>query len=359
MSTSNRLPAIPPRRIVHLAEGKFTLRTAKMTTGVLRYGYHTNVAVIDSTKAGQTAEQVIGWGGNCPVVASLQDSLKFKPEAMLIGITPAGGQLPESMRQVCLEAIEQGLDVYAGLHDFLTEDPDISAAAARKGVKLWDIRNPGRKLPVGGGLARWSKSYISLMVGSDCAIGKMTAALEIDREAKRRGMKSEFIATGQCGIAIAGWGSPIDAIPGDFMAGCVERDVMSVDGEADMILVEGQGSLLHPGFSSVTLALLHGSIPHSLVLNHQVTRKEISNIKDVPIPSLPEVIQPYIDLAAPFRKPHFIATALNTSGISEEEARQAVRDAEKSTGVPATDPIRFGPGKLVDAIIEHKKMIGY
>jgi uncharacterized NAD-dependent epimerase/dehydratase family protein len=186
----------------------------------------------------------------------------------------------------------------------------------------------------------------------------MTVALEVDRCAQKRGIKTEFIATGQCGIAIAGWGSPIDAIPGDFMAGCVERDVMSVDGQADMILVEGQGSLLHPGFSSVTLALLHGSIPHSIILNHQLTRKEISNIKDVPIPSLTEVVRPYLDLASPFRRPHLVGISINTSGTSEEEALAAIAAAEKELGVPATDPIRFGPEKLVDALAAHKKLIG-
>lgn len=350
--------AIEPKRLVHLAEGKFSLRFSKMTTGVLRYGYHENVAVIDSTQAGSTADEVIGFGGPVPVVSSLKESLKYNPEALLIGITPPGGQLPDSMRSIILEAISHGMDIYAGLHDFLEEDPEISAAASAKGVKLWDIRRPGKKLPVGAALARWSKSYISLIVGSDCAIGKMTVALEVDRLAKNRGIKSEFIATGQCGIAIAGWGSPIDAIPGDFMAGCVERDVMSVDGEADLILVEGQGSLLHPGFSSVTLALLHGSIPHSLILNHQVTRTQIGNVKDLPIPSLNEVIAPYIQLASPFRVPHFIAVSLNTSGLSVEEARKAVADAERECGVPATDPIRFGPEKLVDAMMEHKKRIG-
>ncbi|CAN5397172.1 DUF1611 domain-containing protein [soil metagenome] len=349
---------IPPRRLIHLAEGKFSHRNSKMTTGVLRYGYHENLAVIDSTQAGKTSEQVVGCGGNTPVVASLAEALKYKPEAILIGITPAGGQLPDDMKQIILQAIEAGLDVYAGLHDFIEEDSEIAAAAKRKGVKLWDIRRPGKKLPVGGGLCRWSKSYISLMVGSDCAIGKMTVALEVDRAAKRRGIRSEFIATGQCGIAIAGWGSPIDAIPGDFMAGCVERDVMTVDGNADLILVEGQGSLLHPGFSSVTLALLHGAIPHSLILNHQVTRKEISNIQDVPIPSLNEVIEPYIKLASPFRTPHLVGISLNTVGISEAEAKRAIVDAEKSCGVPATDPVRFGPDKLVDALVEHKKRIG-
>lgn len=350
-------PSIQKKRIVHLAEANFTLRNAKMTTGVLRYGYHESVAVIDSFTAGKTAQEVVGCGGAVPVVSSLAEAMKCKPEALLIGITPSGGRLPEQMKTVCMEAISLGLDVYAGLHDFLNEDEDLARFAAEKGVRLWDIRRPPKHMPVGGGLCRWSKSYITLMVGSDCAIGKMTVALEIDLAAKRRKIRSEFVATGQCGIAIAGWGSPVDAIPGDFMAGMVERDVMSVDG-ADMILVEGQGSLLHPGFSSVTLGLLHGSIPHSLILCHQTTRKEVSKIKDVPIPPLPKVIQPYIDLASPFRKPEFVGVSLNTSGTTDEEARAAIEEAEKVCGVPATDPVRYGADKLVDALEAHRRKLG-
>ena len=346
-----------PRRVVHLAEGKFSLRNSKMTTGVIRYSVHHSVAVIDSTQVGKTAQEVLGFGGDVPVIASLQDSYKYKPEVLLIGITPPGGQLPDYMRPMILEAMSQGMDIWAGLHDFLSEDAELTAAAARHGVKIWDIRKPGKKLPVGGGLCRWSKSYISLMVGTDCALGKMTVALEIDRVAKARGTHSEFVATGQCGIAIAGWGSPIDAIPGDFMAGCVERDVMSVEG-ADMILVEGQGALMHPGFSSVTLALIHGSCPDSLIMCHQLTRKEISNIKGITIPSLTEVLKGYVEMARLIKPTTLVGVAINTSGVPDDEARAALKAAEAEMGVPATDVIRYGAEPLYDALMAHKKTIG-
>jgi len=348
---------IEPKRIVHLAEGKFSLRYSKMTTGVIRYGIHHSVAVIDSTHAGKTSQDVIHAGGDIPVVSSLAEAMKLKPEVMLIGITPPGGQIPDSMRPVILEAIRNGLDVWAGLHDFMDEDPEIAAAAAKHNVKLWDIRKPGKKLPVGGGLCRYAKSYISLMVGTDCALGKMTVALEIDRAAKKQGAHTEFVATGQCGIAIAGWGSPIDAIPGDFMAGCVERDCMAVDG-ADMILVEGQGALMHPGFSSVTLALLHGSCPDSVILCHQVSRKEISNIKEVPIPSLMTVLEGYLKLAEPIKRTHLVGVALNTTGLNDHEAKAAIAAAERECGVPCTDVVRYGAEPLYEALGRHRKFIG-
>lgn len=359
MTPTSSAPPKVRKRLVHLAEGSFSLRHAKMTTGVLRYGTQESVAVIDSTQAGRTVEEVVGFGGGVPVVASLAEALPLGPEALLIGITPSGGRLPEGMRAVVLEAIANGLDVYAGLHDFLCEDGEIVSAAEEAGVTLWDIRKPPRSMPVGEGRCRRAPSYICLTVGSDAAIGKMTAALEIDRELRARGLRSEFVATGQCGIAIAGWGSPIDAIPGDFMAGMVERDVLSRDG-ADVILVEGQGSLYHPGFSSVTLGLIHGACPHSLVLCHQVGRTAISTIPDMPIPPLDEVVRLYEAMAQTVRPQCRVAgLSLNTSGVADDEARRAIDEAEALLGLPATDPVRYGPRKLANALMSHRMDLGF
>ncbi len=329
-----------------------------MTTGVLRYGIHDSVAVIDESKAGQTANEVIGFGGDVPVVASLEDAMKFKPEALLVGITPTGGRLPDDLKNMILDAIDKGLDCWAGLHDFMSEDPDIADAANRNGVEIWDLRKPGKNLPVGGGLCRWSDNYIALMVGTDAAIGKMTVACEMNRDMNMRGINSEFVATGQVGIAIAGWGSPIDAIPGDFMAGCVERDVMACK-DVDVVLVEGQGSLYHPGFSSVTLALIHGSCPDGIILCHQSTRKEVSKIKDIPIPPLNEVADLYLHQVKHLKPDaKIIGVSINSSGTSEEEIQAEIKEVEALLGVPATDPVRFGTKKLIDAVEAHRKEVG-
>lgn len=346
------------RRIVHLAEGKFAQRSAKMSVGVIRYGVHESVAVIDSTQAGKTCQQAIGAGGETPIVSTLAEALALKPDTLLIGTTPVGGRLPQESRGIVRAAIEANLDIWTGLHDFLSDDEELGSYAKEQGVKIWDIRKPAKNLPVGGGLCRWSKSYVSLMVGTDCALGKMTVALEIDREAQRTGINTAFIATGQTGIAIAGWGSPVDAIAGDFMAGAVERDVLSVDGKVDMILVEGQGSLLHPGYSPVTLGLMHGCCPDSMILCGQITRTEISNIKDLPIPSLSVVGKLYTDLIAPVKPSEIVGIAINTSGVDEEEAKAYLKEVENECGLPATDTVRFGAGPLVAALNEHRKSIG-
>lgn len=342
---------IEVKRIVHYAEGDFSLRRAKMSVGVIRYGIHESVAVIDSTQAGKTSQEVIGAGGDLPLVASLEKGMEYQPEVLLIGITPVGGRLNDQLRAVILEAISRGLDVYAGLHDFLTHDPEITAAAADAGVRLKDLRKPAHDLPVGKGRCRHAKSKVVLTVGSDAATGKMTVALEVQRELIRRGVNAEFIATGQVGIAIAGWGSPIDAIAGDFIAGAVERDILAIDGQADVILVEGQGSLLHPGFSSVTLGLLHGACPDAIILNHQITRTEISNMEtSIPIPPLDQVAKLYLDIMAPIQPTKLIACTINSAGVDEAEARAYIETAENLLGVPTEDVVRFGSGRIADAI---------
>lgn len=343
-----------PRKLVHLAEGNLSPRNAKTSNGVIRYGRHTTVAVIDSTNAGKTVDQCLGGAGaGIPVVSSLAEAMAHEPDTLLIGIAPTGGVLPDTWRATICVALRAGLDVVSGLHSFLSDDAEFVAAAEQGGAAIWDVRRAEKELPVGGGLCRWAKSYIALMVGSDCAIGKMTVALEIDRDARARGVQSEFVATGQTGIMIAGWGSPIDALPGDFMAGAVERDILSVDG-ADMILVEGQGSLLHPGFSSVTLALLHGSCPDGLILCHDVSRTAVSKIREVPFPSLPQIVEDYVRLLAPMKHTELVGVSLNTSSLDEAAARAACEDAARECGVPATDPVRFGPAPLTDALIAHR-----
>ena len=347
------------RSIVHLAEGSFSLRHAKMSTGVIRYSNQKSVAVIDSTQAGKTVEEVTGIKSEIPVpiVASIEDAFQYNPNTLLIGITPTGGKIPQAWRQVIESAMDHGMDIISGMHEFLSNDPVYLEKSKQANIEIWDLRKPSPTIPVGGGLCRWAKSYICLTVGTDCAIGKMTVALEIQKEAIEQNLTTEFIPTGQTGIAIAGWGSPIDAIAGDFMAGAVEQDILSRD-DADLILVEGQGALLHPGYSSVTLALLHGSCPDSLVLCHRIDRKEISKIRDIPIPSFRETIENYLVLAKPIKPTKIVAFAVNTAGHPEEEVLDYLKKVEDELQVPATDPVRYGSSEIVKAIKKHKLEIG-
>lgn len=341
------------RRIAILAEGSFSLFGAKTAVGVLRYSRHETVAVIDSQHAGKTVGEVLPFGGSIPIVASVQEALPYKPEVLLIGIAPTGGQLPPSFRHAVLQGIENGLDIWSGLHYFLSEDEELVKEAARCGVLLWDVRKPRQGLVVGSGKALAARAYIILTVGIDCNVGKMTAALELRDAFAACGLRAAFVATGQTGILIEGEGTPLDAVPGDFMAGEVERLVMRCDAEGvDVILVEGQGSLLHPGFGPVTLALMLGSMPDAYVLCSVPSRTTYRPDHLIPIPPLHDVIRLYEDImAVSYKAPKVQGVALNTSELSEDEAQEIIRKYENDLKLPVCDPIRTGVGPLVERLM--------
>ncbi|GAB4325289.1 MAG: DUF1611 domain-containing protein [Candidatus Sumerlaeia bacterium] len=340
------------RRIVALAEKAFNFKSAKTAVGVIRYSFHDVVAVIDSEKAGLKVRDVIeGLDRDIPIVPSLDEAMRYEPDCLLIGVAPRGGALPPEWREIIKAALERGLHVYNGLHSFLTDDRELRALARRHHAIIWDVRRPEPNLPVALGLSHSTKSYIVETVGSDCSVGKMTAALEVMQALRRKGLKAEFVATGQTGILISGWGQPVDAIVGDFMAGAVEHEVLKLDGQVDVILIEGQGSLLHPGYSSVTLALLHGGAPDALILCHQSTRHEIAGGYNIPIPPLSRLREIYETAASWIHPTQTLAVSLNTYGLSDDEARADIARVAQETGLPTTDPVRFDPDVIADAIV--------
>jgi uncharacterized NAD-dependent epimerase/dehydratase family protein len=321
---------------------------AKTAVGVLRYGRDPIVALIDSERAGRTAADVYGLRPDVPIVAGVRD-LPSEARRLLIGIASRGGQLPDQMRAEILAAIERGLDVFNGLHTFITQDPELVAAAKRRGVELVDLRAVPEDLPVGLGLTHREGSHVVLTVGSDCNVGKMSTSLELDALARRQGLSSTFVATGQTGIMIAGSGIAIDRVISDFVAGATEQIVLPAAERFDWVFVEGQGSLGHPGYSGVTLGLMHGTAPDMMVLCHQPTRTRIRRY-EVPIPPLRDVLRMYEE-AASWRAPSTVAAvALNTYDLDEHAAREAIARAEDETGVPADDVVRFGARKLLDAL---------
>ena len=191
-----------------------------------------------------------------------------------------------------------------------------------------------------------------LTVGSECAIGKMTVSLELDRAARARGLASRFVPTGQTGIAIAGWGIAVDAVVSDFIAGAAERLV--VEGHergGELLLVEGQGALLHPAYSGVTLGLIHGSAPHAFVLCHLAGQTEVEGYPGHAIPSLPELVELHERISLPARKAKVAAIALNTRLLDEDAARDAIDAAAAETGLVADDPVRFGSERVLDAVL--------
>ncbi len=336
------------KRYLLLAEGfSGDPHYGKTMRGIMRYRRDDVVAILDSTRAGETED-------GFPVVGSVDEALPYEPATALVGVATQGGRFPPAWMQILRRCVEAGLDVENGLHVFLADEPELRGMAGQHGVELRDLRRPPRDLSTATGANLDVPATIVLTVGSDCAIGKMTVSLELDLEARRRGVRSAFVPTGQTGIAIAGWGIAVDAVVADFIAGAAERLVVEGhDRGGDLLWVEGQGAILHPVYSGVTLGLYHGSVPHLLVLCHEAGRSEIEGAGSGPhlIPPLRELVELHERLALPARPARVVAVAVNTRALGDEAARAAVAAAEEETGVPADDPVRFGAGKLVDAVL--------
>ena len=333
------------RRLLILAEGRSgDPHYGKTARGVIRYRPDAVVAVLDSQSEATEHE-------GFPLVRTVADAMQYEPTAALVGVATQGGRFPPAWRELLRDCIEAGLDVENGLHEFISTDPELAQLAATHGVELRDLRQPpaGLNVPTGENLTHGATSI--LMVGSDCAIGKMTVALELDREARARGIRSEFIPTGQTGIAIAGWGISVDAVVSDFVAGAAEQLVLEgVRRGGEVLFVEGQGSLLHPAYSGVTLGLLHGSAPHAYVLCHKADERFVDGDERFPIPPLSELVALHERISLLARPATVLAVALNTRDLDDEAARAAIVAAEEETGLPADDPVRFGATKLVDAL---------
>jgi uncharacterized NAD-dependent epimerase/dehydratase family protein len=338
-------------RLAILTEGLFDDHHAKTAHGVIRYGTREVVGVVDSTQAGRTASEVVPFCERpVPIVATLQEAVELGANTMLIGIAPTGGKLDAAWRALVLQAIERGMNVEAGLHTILAEDPEFSAAAEAKGVTLRDLRLPPPDLGVPQLNSRRPGLKVVHSVGSDVAIGKKAVTLELDMAARRRDLRSVYVPTGQTGIAIAGWGIAVDHVLSDYVSGAAERLVNEGSERGDLLFVEGQGCLFHPAYSAVTLGLLHGSLPDALVLAHKAGATQLVGY-DVAIPPLSELVSAYESISRPLRPTRVAAIALNTSDLDDAAARRAVSDTEAETGLVADDLVRFGPDRVLDAVL--------
>ena len=346
-------------RFLVLAEGKFGPLSSKTANGVIRYTPQRCVAVLDTTQAGKTSQEVIGLGGSIPVVGSFQEGLKRKPNALLIGIAPQGGQLPVEWRGWIRQAIVHRLEIWSGLHFFIGDDVEFGPLAKKHGVPIHDLRKPPADLPISTGRVREVAATVVLTVGSDCNVGKMTASLQLRDGLKQRGRKVAFAGTGQTGILIEGWGIGVDAVVSDFVGGAAERLVLDAAKDNEIVLVEGQGSLIHPGYSAVTYGLIHGSLPHAFVMCTQPSRQTVDSNEWVRIPPLKDLIALHEAVIAPLRPAPVIALSLNTYDLSDAAAKDAIQRAHDETGLPATDPVRYDPEPIVEAVDAfHRERVG-
>ena len=316
----------------------------------LRYSQTDIVAIIDPETAGESSVKLTGIERSVPIVKNTQAALVYKPDVLLIGIAPSGGQLSAELFAEIAIAVKGGLSIVNGLHTPLNANfPDL-----QPGQWIWDLRQEPTGLTIGTGKARSLTAQRILTVGTDMSIGKMSTSLELHRAALNQGIKAQFLATGQAGIAISGQGIALDAIRVDFAAGAVEKAVLELAADQELVIIEGQGSLLHPG-STATLPLIRGSQPTGLVLVHRAGATNLRDLPYVSLPPLTEVIQLYETVSGvfgTFGQVKVKAIALNTQGMDNSEAEAAIKSTTELTGLPCSDVVRYGGARLLSAVYE-------
>ncbi|WP_449417335.1 DUF1611 domain-containing protein [Phormidium nigroviride] len=329
-------------------KGKF----GKTGLAFLRYSEASVVAAIDTECAGQSLCELTGISREVPIVASVKEALSYSPDILLIGIAPSGGVLPTEWLEEINRAIAAGLSVVNGLH---TQLAPLIKIPLKDDQWIWDVRQEPQKV---GAIASAKAADLNcrrvLTVGTDMSVGKMSTSLELHRTCLKRGLRSKFLATGQAGLMIAGDGIPLDAVRVDFAAGAVEQMVVEFGCDRDILHIEGQGSLLHPG-STATLPLLRGSQPTHLVLAHRAGQTHIRHHPRILIGSLSKVVELYemvSKAAGAFVGAKVSAIALNTHHLEETAAQLAIAEIQSETGLPCTDPVRFGADVLLDAIAD-------
>lgn len=353
MSSSTPPNVREPQRLAILQHGGFSSRYGKTGLSLLRYRGAEVVAVIDREMAGRSLREVSRLPDvpDIRVVGSLEEALASQPTVLAIGISPSGGKVREEWWPELRLAARAGLSLWNGCHTRLAEDPEI-AAAVKPGAYVWDMRREPAGLPPGTGGARNLPCKRVLFVGTDMNIGKMTAALEFDRAARAKGVRSTFIGTGQTGMMISGAGICLDAVRVDFASGAVEGEVMRYGPQSDVVWVEGQGSMLNPA-STATLPLLRGTQPTHLVVVHKSPMKTLQAFPHIALPPLKEVVKFYEMVASAcgcFAPAPVVGIALNTWALSDAEARAEIAATREATGLPVTDAVRYGVDEILARI---------
>lgn len=345
-------PSVPPtsvkgyHRIVLLTEQMSDPFYAKTAMSLLRYRRDDIVAVLDSTHAGRSADDLFGIGDTVPVVSSLQN---LDADALFIGTAFPGGKLPEVFRSHVLDALHRGLDVVSGLHEFLCNDTEFCDVAQSHGCRLIDVRR-NRECTTSTGEVLRSDCLRIHTVGQDCSVGKMVVSLETQRELANRGLDAAFVATGQTGIMISGDGVPVDCVVSDFVNGSVESLIRRQD-HHDILLIEGQGSISHPSFSAVTMGLLHGCQPDALIYCYEVGRQGVKGLDHIPLLDHRRMIDSYEAVAALRHPTQVIGIGMNSRRVSREEADAERQRMQSEFGLPVCDVYRDGPAKLADAVL--------
>ena len=340
-------------RMVLLAEGRLSSLGLRMVIAALLYIPDRIVAVIDSTKERGTTQEAIGFGGDTPIVHSLEEAMAYNPDSMLIGITPVGGQLPDTWRALITEALNHDLHIVSGLKQRLGKDAEFGAIADARNLRIHDLHHvtQSHMIRAQGSWRRRTANTI-LTVGTDSNTGKLTTALMLYREMLAHGFSVALIGTGPTGVLISGRGVSVEDIPADFLTGALEFEVDKAANEGyEYIIVEGQGALTNTGNSPIAMGLLHGVMPDALVLCHQPSR-EVDGY-GLPLPAIPDVISLHEQVMLTFKQVKVAAIGLNSMDLNKEDYRLIVADLLKKTGIPSIDPLRERPLPLIKAVVDY------
>ena len=345
---------LPHHRLAVLLHDGIKGNQGKTGLTVLRYSPNPVVVVIDREAVGESVIKNTGIQREVPIVGDIAAALAYQPDALVIGIAPSGGLIPDDWWPELQAAVRSGISIVNGLHTKLHGHPQLPAL--QPGQWIWDVRQPPLIIRIGSGAAQDLSCQRVLMVGTDMAIGKMSAGLELQKVAVAQGIKSKFVATGQAGLMISGSGVALDAIKVDHAAGSIEQTVLDHSPGQDLLIIEGQGSILHPG-STATLPLLRGSQPTQLILVHKAGQTTVRNCPQVSIPPLADVVRLYEQLVTAggaFKPAPVVAVAINGVNLNDEELRAYLDRVTQETGLPCTDAIRFGAEPLLAAILAQK-----
>jgi len=343
---------IKGRKALLLASGMFSPVWAKTAVCYLMYQSQDTVAVLDAGQVGATAESVLGFGGKVPVVATVGEGVALGAELAIVGTAPAGGGLEGNVREEVIECLRAGVDVVSGLHVFLNDDIECRVARAATGARIWDVRRVEGPFPVSKGDGCTTGARAVMVAGTDCNVGKMTVSAELSRAASEAGVAASWAATGQTGLILRERGICIDRVVSDFVGGAVEELMNAEAAGQELVFVEGQGAVLHPGYGGVALGLLYGVMPDCLVLCHVAGRDKLKRL-ETPILPLSEQIALHERLMAPFKPSRVAAVILNTHGLGEAQALAAIERAREEAGVVVDDVVRFGCGPVLEAVLAH------
>jgi uncharacterized NAD-dependent epimerase/dehydratase family protein len=322
----------------------------KMGISALRYLDNEILCVIDSVFAGKKLSEVSIINKDIPIVDNINKAKAMGANVLLLGVLTSGGVRPNSWNDVIKEALNQGMSIINGLHDQVY--PDFSKYLTNKSQWIWDTRVPQFIPKIGSAKASNLSNKRVLMIGTDMAAGKMTVGLELYSYLKEKQINAGFVATGQVGITVTGKGIPLDAYKLDHACGAVESAVMEQK-DKDIVIVEGQGSILHPG-STATLPLMRGTCPTHMILCHIARNDSLRSLENIKIPDLKKFIKLNEELATvigTYPDTKVIGIALNTILMTDEAAKEYMKKTEEETGLPVTDVVRFGGDKIFSQLI--------